>query len=127
MPPNREEDCLSVLLRHRPHLYVVADDGVPSPVRTVGRRFAQIPLEWLGDPVWQRQIAPALRLYLVLQFATKRGARPVRLTNSMAAGAGIERRHKTRYLRQLEAQDLVEVVRDGNRNPEVSLTGVSKL
>lgn len=85
------------------------------------RRFAQISLEWLSDPAWRGQIAPALRLYLVVQFATRRGARTVRLTNDMAAEAGIDRHRKSRLLAQLEARGWVKVSRDGNRNPEVCL------
>jgi hypothetical protein len=88
-----------------------------------GRRFAQIPLEWLSDPAWQRQIGPALRLYLVLQYATKRGARSVRLTNDLAAVAGLDRYHKSRCLRQLEARALVAVHRVGNRNSPLTKSG----
>jgi hypothetical protein len=85
------------------------------------RRFAQIPLDWLGDPTWRKEIPPALRLYLVLQYATRRGTHTVRLTNDLLAEAGIARPHKGRYLGVLEARRLVAVARDGNRNPQISL------
>jgi hypothetical protein len=121
MPPDRED--LSVLLRHRPHLYVVADNGRPPEPKAGKRRFAQISLNWLSDPTWRKEISPALRLYMVLQYATKRGARAARLTIDLLAGAGIARQHKGRYLAVLEARGLIAVARDGNRNPEISLLG----
>jgi hypothetical protein len=86
------------------------------------QRFAQIPLHWLSEPYFRKRISPEVRLYLVLQYATKRGARVVRLTNYMAAEACITRQHKTQYLRKLERQGLIRIMHDGNRNPEISLT-----
>jgi hypothetical protein len=99
----------------------------PNLSRIERRRFAQIPLTWLRDPTWQKKIAPDLRLYLLLQYATKRGSRSVRLTTEMLADVGIARQNKHRYLTQLEASGLVKVVRDGRRLPEVSLPPVIKL
>jgi hypothetical protein len=63
---------------------------------------------------------PDLRLYLVLQIRTRRGAYVVRLTNEMAAEAGLDRFQKSKCLRELEEGGLVEVAREGNRNPEVT-------
>lgn len=87
------------------------------------RRFAQIPLEWLNDPYFRRRISPEIRLYLAVQYATKRGARAVRLTNGMAATVGLSRQHKAHYLRKLEAQGLIQITHRGNRNPEILLIG----
>ena len=88
------------------------------------RHFAQVELAWLSNPDRQGAVAPWVRLYLLLQYATKRGERTVRLTTEMMAEIGISRQNKPRYLRQLEARGLVKVVRDGHRVSEVSLLPV---
>ena len=93
----------------------------PNPKKTK-RRFAQMDISWLSHPILKRKIAPDWRLYLLLQYVTRRGARSVRLTNELAAEAGLDRHHKSRLLKQLEIQGLVKVTRRGQHNPEVAMT-----
>jgi hypothetical protein len=85
------------------------------------QRFAQVSIDWLGDPAWQRLIPPHLRLYFLVQYLTKRGSREWPLTNSEASEIGLDRHHKHRYLGQLEQLGLVRVSRQGQHNPVVSL------
>lgn len=119
--PRKRTDLSRLLKPHPPLHVVVNNDAKPKP-KPKAPQFAKIPLDWLREPpATCGQIPPALRLYLLLQYVTKRGTRPMRLTNDMLAMARIVRQHKTRYLGVLERRGLIAVVRDGNRNPEISL------
>jgi hypothetical protein len=91
------------------------------PRRQLKREFAQINLVRFDDPIWRRRIPAWLRLYSIIQHRTKRGTRNWMLTNDDAAAAGLNRQHKYRALRELEAMRLVRVARQGRRNPEVTL------
>jgi hypothetical protein len=108
-------------------LRIVTNNGEAVPPKRSAtpvkarRRFAQVGLDRLRDPVWQREAPARLRLYLLLQYLTKRGARSWTLTNDEAAAVGVVRQHKHRCLRELEARGLIRVIRKGGRNPEVAL------
>jgi hypothetical protein len=108
-------------------LRIVTKDGEPvaakrtAPAKQPKRRFAQVNINRLRDPLWQRKFAASTRLYFLLQYLTRRGARSWTLTNDDAAIVGLERRHKHESLRELEADGLVQVARKGQRNPEVTL------
>jgi hypothetical protein len=62
-----------------------------------------------------------MRLYLFLQYRSRRGNQVLRLTNDMLAEVGIDRTNKPKYLKQLEGLGLITVARDGNRNPEITV------
>ena len=109
-------------------LRIVTNNGEAVPRRSAParpqkarRRFAQVDLDWFRDPAGRREISPRMRLYLLVQYLTKRGAREYALTNDDAAEVGLDRKTKHRYLRQLERVGLVKVSRRGQRNPIVSL------
>jgi hypothetical protein len=64
-------------------------ETVPAPKpRKAKRQFAQIDLAWLGTPAGRKGIASYLRLYLLLQFLTKRGTRSWKLTNERRPESG---------------------------------------
>lgn len=67
--------------------------------------------------------APA-RLYFHLQYASRRGARPVRLTNKDATHLGLDRRAKMRALQMLEKHGIISVERVGRQNPRVTILAV---
>jgi hypothetical protein len=80
----------------------------PGPPR---REFAIVPLRWLRNRRWDDFLPPRLRLYLYLQYRSRRGAKEVRLTNGEAAELGIEtKQEKMRVLRLLEARGLITVL-----------------
>jgi hypothetical protein len=92
--------------------------SMPKPKKTK-RRYAQADIDWLSHPVLKNKFTADWRLYLLLQYVTRRGTRSVRLTNELAAEAALDRHHKSRFLKQLEIQGLVKVTRRGKHNPEV--------
>jgi hypothetical protein len=103
--------------RYRPSPEI--DAAQPKLQRRPGRLFAQIELDWLVDQRMQPLMSREMRLYLLLQIRTIRGSRTVRLTNIMAAEAGVDRFQKSRCLHRLEELELVKVMRVRNRTPEV--------
>jgi hypothetical protein len=108
-------------------LLVVDNDGIPAVDEQKARskrrkrRYGQVSIDWLADPAWREAMAPWLRLYLLLQYLTKRGEQSVRLTNEMAAEAGLDRHQKSRCLHELVTRGLVTGWRYGQHNPVVSL------
>jgi hypothetical protein len=92
----------------------------PKP-RKAKREFAQIDLDWLGHPVWRKGIAPHLRIYLLLQFLTKRGTRSWKLTNAEAAQVGVSRQHKYHALRRLTIEGIITSTRSGRHTSEITL------
>jgi hypothetical protein len=93
----------------------------PGPQQRVGKLFARVPLTELatvkrdgGFPAW-------VRLYLMLRFRSHDCAKPVSLTNAMAASAGLDRHSKSRRLDYLEAHGLVTVARSGRKSPVVTV------
>jgi hypothetical protein len=108
-------------------LRIVANNGdvVPAkrttPSKQPKRRFAQVNLNRLCDPFWQRKFSAATRLYFLLQYLTKRGAKSWELTNDDAAIVGVDRYRKCEGLRELEEDGLIRIVRKGRHNPEVFL------
>jgi hypothetical protein len=83
------------------------------------RQFAQVNLDRLRDPIWQRRFSAATLLYVLLQYMTRRGAKSWVLTNDDAAIVGVDRRRKRDGLRELEADGLIRVIKKGRHNPEV--------
>jgi hypothetical protein len=89
--------------------------------------FVRIPTAWLsilerdgGFPAW-------VRLYLRLWLRSSEGSEPVRLANSLAREAGLDRHSKSDRLELLELRGHVSVERKGRRAPIVtvrSLPGV---
>jgi len=94
----------------------------PAPLPRSKKPFCKITLSSLQDRRFDVLFTPAGRLYYRLEIETRRGARPVRLTNGLAAEIGIVRQHKARYLRELEGLGLVSVAeRDGAKVPLVEV------
>ena len=83
--------------------------------------WASVPLAELLDRGNDEIYSARTRLLLYLAIKSRRGQRPVRLTNEMAAEIGLDRRRKCEALRYLESQDRVTVVQVGQHVPWVYL------
>jgi hypothetical protein len=84
--------------------------------------FGKVNLRSLQDRRFNALYTPAGRLYHRLEIETRRGARLVRLTNSLAAEVGILRQNKARHLRELQGLGLVSIVtKEGKQVPVVAL------
>jgi hypothetical protein len=83
--------------------------------------YGQVYLARITDRAWDRFYVPAVRLYHYLEIKSFRGTRLVRLTNDMAADVGLNRHHKSYWLKQLEAWGLVTVTRFGQKTPLVTV------
>jgi hypothetical protein len=86
-----------------------------------GRNAAPVPLAELLDRGNDEIYSARTRLLLYLAIKSRRGQRPVRLTNEMAAEIGLDRRRKCEALRYLESQGRVTVVQVGQHVPWVYL------
>jgi len=100
----------------------------PAPIRRskpdeeiIGRCRAPINPAWLFHPKWRHTFAPVPRLYLYLWVASHQGRLAVRLTNEAVTDLGIDRYCKYRCLRELEADGLIHVVRQGQKAPVVTV------
>ena len=102
--------------------YQTAAAAKPSRMPRTNRPFAIAHLDLLvaGGALNVLLPAPA-RLYFHLQYASRRGARPVRLTNNDAAQLGLGRQAKSRALQFLEKHGIVSVERVGKRSPSVTI------
>jgi hypothetical protein len=83
--------------------------------------WAPVPLAELLDRGNDEIYSARTRLLLYLAIKSRRGQRPVRLTNEMAAEIGLDRRRKCEALRYLESQGRVTVVQVGQHVPWVYL------
>jgi hypothetical protein len=81
--------------------------------------FAAVPLERLKDRAWDSVYPARTRLHLFLKILSRRGERPVRLTNELAAAIGLTRQSKDRILDDLESLGLVSVAGNGQEVPVV--------
>jgi hypothetical protein len=90
-------------------------------VRRSDKLFAAVPLDWLTDRRWDRNIPAKFRLYLYLWIKTHRGQREVSLTNAMAADIGLVRQDKARWLAVLEKQGQICVNRQGRETLVITL------
>jgi len=96
----------------------------PKPARLPRSRkhFAMVPLSWLTNRAWDSYMPARQRLFLYLQYKSRRGTRSVRLSNAMAAEIGLDRHSKMRRLRQLETDGLVTFTLAGRGVPVVIVT-----
>jgi hypothetical protein len=92
-----------------------------EPLRPSKKLHGQVPIGWLCDRANDRYVPRALRLYLYLQIKSRRGVRPVRLTNEMAEEVGLDRAAKWLLLRTLERKGWVTVSRAGRHSPIVTV------
>lgn len=76
-------------------------------------QFAMVPLPWLSDRNWDALLPARSRLYLFLQWNTRRGTRPWTLSNAEARALGISANNKMRTLRSLETKGLITVTTTG--------------
>ena len=128
VPPNKRS---RPRLERSPVLRLAANNVVlterqqqplPRKVRsTIEGNFSYITSDHLTDPAWWPEIPPRLRLYLLVQYRTKRSETAIRLSNEMAAAIGLSRQNKHRCLNELGARNLIGVTHRGQCNPEVSL------
>jgi hypothetical protein len=91
-----------------------APNARPSPkhkrLSRIEVDFAMVPLPWLRDHTWYHVFPARTRLYLYLQYKSRRGTKVVRLTNDMAKEIGLAKQNKMRDLRLLEAEGFVTVL-----------------
>jgi hypothetical protein len=87
--------------------------------------WASVPLAELIDRRNDGIYSARARLLLYLTVKSRRGQRPVRLTNEMAAEIGLDRPLKCKTLRYLESQGRVTVVQVGQQAPWVTLLQTS--
>jgi hypothetical protein len=81
-----------------------------------------VPLAHLTDRQWDEFYPPMARLYHYLRIKSRRGKKPVRLTNKTAADElGLSRWQKCRLLRRLEQKGLVVVSWADNSTPVVAI------
>jgi hypothetical protein len=81
--------------------------------------FAPVTVDQLYDRRFDKVYPPKTRLYLFIVAESLRGTRPFDLTGDMIAQLGINRHHKSDYLRVLERHGLVEVIRAGKTTVRV--------
>jgi hypothetical protein len=84
--------------------------------------FAIVPFDWLTDRKWDGVFAARVRLYLYLQYKSRRGAVPVRFTNAMAEEIGLARQNKMREIHWLVTQGLVTVIDADGATVRLSVT-----
>jgi hypothetical protein len=82
--------------------------------------WAPVPLEVLTDRRHWGLIPARFRLLLYIQIKSRRGEKPIPLTNAMAEEIGLNRRQKWVWLGALEAEGYVTVEQIGKRNPIVA-------
>jgi len=87
--------------------------------------WASVPLAELTDRRNDGIYSARTRLLLYLAIKSRRGQRPVRLTNEMAGEIGLGRQLKCETLRYLESQGRVTVVQAGQQVPWVTLLQTS--
>lgn len=87
--------------------------------------WASVPLAELTDRRNDGIYPARARLLLYLAIKSRRGQKPVRLTNEMAAEIGLDRPLKCKALRYLESQGCVTVVQVGQQAPWVTLLQTS--
>jgi hypothetical protein len=121
MTPEDEElqrSAIRMVWDGRLHQFVPAKDLLDQER---GGLFAAVPLDWLSDRRWDEVFPTRLRLYLYLVIKSRRGQKPVRLTNAMAAEIGLTKQSKMRTLRWLEARGFLRVVSRGSRTPLIDI------
>jgi hypothetical protein len=95
------------------------DEAVTLQTEKRKRSWAKIP-HHQGIEIAKRAKSPVLAVLLALDHAVfKSGHNPTSLTNEMLAQYGIQRRSKTRALRQLEGWGVVAVAWKGKEAPMV--------
>jgi hypothetical protein len=83
--------------------------------------FASVTLTDLADRQHDETFSARTRLLLYLQIKSRRGAKPVSLTNAMALEIGLDRQQKRVCLRYLETRGYVTVEQSGQASPRVTL------
>jgi hypothetical protein len=83
--------------------------------------FTPVELEWLRDPARRGVFSAKVRLLLLVLVRSRRGARPVRLTNAMAAEVGVGRALKARCLQSLERDGFLSIQRSGRETIVVTV------
>jgi hypothetical protein len=83
--------------------------------------WAAVTLEELTNRRRDGTFSARTRLLLYLRIKSRRGQKPVVLTNTMAEEIGLDRRQKRICLNYLEACGDVAVERQGKRSPVVSV------
>ena len=86
------------------------------------KKFAMVPLRWLTSRRMDDIFPARARLYLYLQYRSRRGVQEVRLTNEEATKLGLTKQYKMHCLRQLAAKGLVSVVSSENETVRVSVS-----
>jgi len=83
--------------------------------------WASVPLAELTDRRRDGTYSARTRLLLYLRIKSRRGQKPVVLTNTMAEEIGLDRHQKCVCLGYLEAQGDISVERAGRKNPIVTV------
>ena len=85
------------------------------------KEFAMVPLRWLTNRRMDDVFPARTRLYLYLQYRSRRGMQEVKLTNKEVGKLGLTKQNKMRDLRWLEARGLLTVVSTGSEMVRVSV------
>jgi hypothetical protein len=132
--PQNDDDNLEALARDallddddevhrrkkRHGLRLVAGTDKPPRLERSTKLFAKAPEEWLLAA--DCSLPPRWRWYFLLQIRSKQGTKRVGATNKLATQIGLaSRSDKLRHLRALEKLGLVTVMRDGKKEPTVTL------
>ena len=99
--------------------------GIPAPVKIKTRtsktadRFAMVPIWWVEQAAKATNTPRTLMLVWLLYLAWKTGSNTFPLTN--VGLREVHRNTKYKMLRELEAAGLIQVRREGNKAPIVTL------
>jgi hypothetical protein len=107
--------------KRKPTTAAPSPDNAPTRLPRQQGLWASIPLAELLDRGNDEIYSARTRLLLYLAVKSRRGQRPVRLTNEMVAEVGLDRRRKCDALRYLESQGRVRVVQVGQHAPWIYL------
>jgi hypothetical protein len=104
----------------------VMDTGAPAKAQARPKQqrdalWDKILLAQLTDRRWDDYYPARTRLLHYLRIVSYRGTKPVRLTNEMAAGIGLDRHQKRICLHRLEADGHIQVERPGQQVPVVTM------
>jgi hypothetical protein len=85
------------------------------------KEFAMVPLRWLTNRRMDDVFPARTRLYLYLQYRSRRGMQEVKLTNKEVGKLGLTKQNKMRDLRWLETRSLLTVASAGSETVRVSV------
>jgi hypothetical protein len=121
MTGSRKDPFDIAALRIDPADSRMADRGAKARKKGWQRKFIRVP--WVRVErlkATKRAVTYRLALFLIYEH-WRGGGRPIRLSNVMLAGDGVDRRSKWRALRELESFGLVRVERRARKSPLIAL------